>query len=225
MIPPTSIDGTDITGATIDGTDVQEITVDGQTVFSASLDVTQDFEDGNVNDWVGINGTTTSIDSTEVNTGSYAMFVDATLNNNSFENGAYYDAVQLDPNKKYKITCAIYNVAQSRSNGTHGGPAFWSSNQSDGVGLYTNIEENKSEINDIGTSRQSLVGNLSESQAGWANYVIEFDNSTGDIDIEYTDVNNNVVTATATKSFTATYAGIWLFRDTIRVDDWRLEEI
>jgi len=33
---PTSIDGTDITGATIDGTDVQEITVDGQTVFSAT---------------------------------------------------------------------------------------------------------------------------------------------------------------------------------------------
>jgi len=32
---PTSIDGTDITGATIDGTDVQEITVDGQIVFSA----------------------------------------------------------------------------------------------------------------------------------------------------------------------------------------------
>jgi hypothetical protein len=35
MMPPTSIDGTDITGATIDGQDVQEITVDGQTVFSA----------------------------------------------------------------------------------------------------------------------------------------------------------------------------------------------
>jgi len=39
MIPPTSIDGTDITGATIDGTDVQEITVDGDTVFSAGPDV------------------------------------------------------------------------------------------------------------------------------------------------------------------------------------------
>jgi len=37
MMPPTSIDGTDITGATIDGTDVQEITVDGQTVFSAQV--------------------------------------------------------------------------------------------------------------------------------------------------------------------------------------------
>jgi len=35
MIPPTSIDGTDITGATIDGTDVTEITVDGDVVFSA----------------------------------------------------------------------------------------------------------------------------------------------------------------------------------------------
>jgi len=34
-MPPISIDGTDITGATIDGTDVQEITVDGQTVFTA----------------------------------------------------------------------------------------------------------------------------------------------------------------------------------------------
>jgi hypothetical protein len=35
MMPPTSIDGTDITGATIDGSDVSEITVDGQTVFTA----------------------------------------------------------------------------------------------------------------------------------------------------------------------------------------------
>jgi len=33
---PTSIDGTDITGATIDGQDVQEITVDGDTVFTAA---------------------------------------------------------------------------------------------------------------------------------------------------------------------------------------------
>jgi hypothetical protein len=37
MMPPTSIDGTDITGATIDGQDVQEITVDGDTVFTAGI--------------------------------------------------------------------------------------------------------------------------------------------------------------------------------------------
>jgi len=39
MIPPTSIDGTDITGATIDGIDVTEITVDGDTVFTAVPDI------------------------------------------------------------------------------------------------------------------------------------------------------------------------------------------
>jgi len=33
--PPTSIDGTDITGATIDGQDVDSITIDGQEVFSS----------------------------------------------------------------------------------------------------------------------------------------------------------------------------------------------
>jgi len=44
---PTSIDGTDITGATIDGTDVTEITVDGQTVFSPlpdSADILVDYD-------------------------------------------------------------------------------------------------------------------------------------------------------------------------------------
>ena len=44
---PTSIDGTDITGATIDGTDVQEITVDGDVVFSGGFDplIIDNFED------------------------------------------------------------------------------------------------------------------------------------------------------------------------------------
>ena len=36
---PTSIDGTEITGATIDGQDVSEITVDGETVFTAIPDI------------------------------------------------------------------------------------------------------------------------------------------------------------------------------------------
>jgi len=53
---PTSIDGTDITGATIDGTEVQEITVDGDTVFSAT-DVLEDFERSNpINDYSGDTG-------------------------------------------------------------------------------------------------------------------------------------------------------------------------
>ena len=63
MIPPTSIDGTDITGATIDGTDVQEITVDGDVVFSAVPDSlisrytfdNADLSNGNPLDVVGPN--------------------------------------------------------------------------------------------------------------------------------------------------------------------------
>ena len=50
MIPPTSIDGTDITGATIDGTDVQEITVDGNVVFSSGFNnyISDDFNDNDL---------------------------------------------------------------------------------------------------------------------------------------------------------------------------------
>jgi len=50
---PTSIDGTDITGATIDGTDVTEITVDGDTVFTAGPTIIDDFESGNLNAYQG----------------------------------------------------------------------------------------------------------------------------------------------------------------------------
>ena len=51
---PTSIDGTEITGATIDGQDVSEITVDGETVFTAIPDsIVYDFEDGDLNGWSG----------------------------------------------------------------------------------------------------------------------------------------------------------------------------
>jgi len=38
-MPPTSIDGNDITGATIDGEEVQEITVDGQVAYTAGPDI------------------------------------------------------------------------------------------------------------------------------------------------------------------------------------------
>jgi len=65
MIPPTSIDGTDITGATIDGTDVQEITVDGDVVFSAvppipdeNIYLQDDFDDNRLTNRID-NGTTT----------------------------------------------------------------------------------------------------------------------------------------------------------------------
>jgi len=69
---PTSIDGTDITGATIDGQDVQEITVDGQTVFSAAF--FEGFEDGNINEYSGSTGSF-SVQSADVFEGNFALEV------------------------------------------------------------------------------------------------------------------------------------------------------
>jgi len=94
MMPPTSIDGTDITGATIDGTDVQEITVDGDTVFSAGPTIIEDFERANpLNDYQGNVGnwqTTTSqaIDGTSLQkaTGNAKMIYNRSLTE-SFSRG------------------------------------------------------------------------------------------------------------------------------------------
>jgi len=59
---PTSIDGTDITGATIDGTDVQEITVDGQTVFSAGPVIPDEGDLHARYDWTQASGTSSVSD-------------------------------------------------------------------------------------------------------------------------------------------------------------------
>jgi len=72
MIPPTSIDGTDITGATIDGTDVTEITVDGDEVFSAFA-LREDFEHNNLAGEYQGDLSLYSITSTTVDAGNFAL--------------------------------------------------------------------------------------------------------------------------------------------------------
>jgi len=68
---PTSIDGTDITGATIDGTEVTEITVDGQTVFSpgpptATLEHHYQADNVNLSDGQTINTWTDDVGSSDL---------------------------------------------------------------------------------------------------------------------------------------------------------------
>jgi len=78
---PTSIDGTDITGATIDGTDVTEITVDGQTVFTAEqILIVDDFNSQDLSPYFGNTGAFT-FDSGTVFEGSHALRDD--VRNNS----------------------------------------------------------------------------------------------------------------------------------------------
>ena len=100
MIPPTSIDGTDITGATIDGTDVQEITVDGDVVFSAGPTVTvlDDFEDNNTNGWNPLVGATKSITNFAAE-GSFAMETTGTTSNNS----ANFKFYSFPTNKEFEL--------------------------------------------------------------------------------------------------------------------------
>src|SRR6056297_1506584 len=90
MIPPTSIDGTDITGATIDGTDVQEITVDGDVVFTA-IPVIETFESGNVSGWnhVSSAGGGFSISNDAFN-GNHAGNLEVT--SGGFQSVAYFDS-------------------------------------------------------------------------------------------------------------------------------------
>jgi len=78
---PTSIDGTDITGATIDGTDVTEITVDGQTVFSAETIIEDNFSTNTINDFSQYN-------MSNGNTVTNAF----TVTNNRLENTTFGDA-------------------------------------------------------------------------------------------------------------------------------------
>jgi len=100
--PPTSIDGTDITGATIDGQEVQEITVDGQTVFTAeklpvaysNLVAWYPFDSsfyggGNADDVTALLKPAQSGDSTPYN---------ATVNGASFQSSAGVTDVNAGPN-------------------------------------------------------------------------------------------------------------------------------
>ena len=49
---PIRIDGNEVSGVTLDNQDVSEVTVDGDVVFTAGPTIIDDFEDGNLNEYV-----------------------------------------------------------------------------------------------------------------------------------------------------------------------------
>jgi len=107
MIPPTSIDGTDITGATIDGTDVQEITVDGDVVFSAApAGFFEGFEDGNLNEYSGDISSFT-VQSNTVFAGNFAL-----ENVSSFDEIYRQDAMSPGDKAEYYTRTKINEVSQ-----------------------------------------------------------------------------------------------------------------
>jgi len=100
MMPPTSIDGTDITGATIDGTEVQEITVDGQTVFSAAPDVVKL---GNLVAWYRMEGNADDETVNQPTSGDTTDFA-GTQNGGSFVNSDVIDLITGTTGLAYEFT-------------------------------------------------------------------------------------------------------------------------
>jgi len=95
---PTSIDGTDITGATIDGSDVQEITVDGDVVFSAG----PDFPSSVVNRWPFDEGSGSTV--TDVIGGDNGSITGATwVSDNTYIGGS---ALSFDGSNDFVFTGA-----------------------------------------------------------------------------------------------------------------------
>jgi len=134
---PTSIDGTEITGATIDGQEVQEITVGGDVVFTAEQ-IIDDFEDGNINGWVSENVESIQFENghnggtaVELNTlgGSYpptSRLITSELLPSSFSDGdivEWYWKWDYDGKIRFTISDSNDNIqveAQIRPNGLDG---------------------------------------------------------------------------------------------------------
>jgi len=127
MIPPTSIDGTDITGATIDGQDVQEITVDGDTVFTAAD--FYGFEDGTFQGW------TAQVDENDGNQSfSVGSDIDTPTGSNSlnfFDNGNGDLAVVMESPESYDS----YNITFKAYSETNG------DNQSFGMSIFDTVPD------------------------------------------------------------------------------------
>jgi len=177
MIPPTSIDGTDITGATIDGTDVTEITVDGDVVFSAGPDfplVVDDFESGNLNDYTNTSGFT--ISSSVVAEGSNSLELQNP--DNIFDMYSDFgDGLNAYPQKGQKFSVLIYD-----SNTTQPVVLFGvDGSAEDGYGFQHIPDSNFARLYRVdGGSRTDLLSaNISLNKSEWYEYEIQWHDGSG----------------------------------------------
>ena len=167
---PTSIDGTEITGATIDGQDVSEITVDGETVFTAIPDsVIEDFEQNNLNSWNNTGGIT--IRSSTALEGSFNLEVTSPLNN---VGGRPYslegDGLPFYPGKGAKFSF----LARDGGTTTRPGIVFGVDENTNGIDGFEIRHVNKNEAN---------VNRLDDGQA--AGFDIRPSFTTGNAVYEY----------------------------------------
>jgi len=211
---PTSIDGTDITGATIDGTDVQEITVDGNTVFTAGPPIVDDFESGSLAPYTSTSNYTISSTTVAKGSNSLEMNGGGTGPGNLFDMFSEPgDGLANYPVKGQKFSVFLYNTAIQEN-------AFlFGVDGSDGSGYYVFHLAGANQVvlgraDNFTKDTRLFEINPSMSQNEWYEYEIQWHDGSGsepdntiELTVFDTDANNDRDTQITTNSIVdSTYA-------------------
>jgi len=184
---PTSIDGTDITGATIDGQDVEEITVDGQTVFSGAPPIIDSFEDGNLSEYSGSTGSYNIVNS-PVFDGSNAL--QATSPND--------DIHRTDAVSPGDTVAVYYRAADPADNA---GAFRFGYNGSSGYEVNVSVEFDNFRIRTAAFSTLASDSSLGLSQNEWYRVEVDYRDSSAST-IEATLIEDSTGTTVSTISTT-----------------------
>jgi len=179
-MPPTSIDGSEITGATIDGQDVSEITVDGQTVFTAIPDSgvsywtldDADTQTGSSIDFWGsndgsINGATTGVSGADQ---EYAT--NEAYSFDGIDDSVVCGSTALDETDGFSISCWVNPDSASGNLPIVGA---WDETTSDRVWAIENKNGSAAFITSSDGSFQSGNRASGSSLSGWTHLVGVYD--------------------------------------------------
>jgi len=208
---PTSIDGTDITGATIDGTDVTEITVDGDTVFTAGIpnSLIEDWESGDFTYWRG-NGQNNghSISTTQVYKGSFSLYLDGTdpsgaiISDGGKEStpsagDCWHFFTYHTDNGNFRVNFAVDAGESATETGLYVGSSYYLFVRSDEVRLA-----------DGGSNFGSLSHTSKQNE--WLETYIDW-GVNGDFDIRRYDSNSNLLDSFTTNDTSYTSGGVGIY--------------
>jgi len=190
MIPPTSIDGTDITGATIDGTDVQEITVDGQTVFTAEK-IIDDFESNNLTNYSAETSQFEIISGADAIDGSFSL----QSKNADFDADGIYSDSGLS-NYPQRGDTFEFKIETVGNNNVNAGMIFGvQSNENDNYMFNVTPNDFRIRKDQEITSNNRTFQNITGG-SGWGNpqpYTCKIEWGTTTISSEWFDANGNLL--------------------------------
>ena len=200
---PTSIDGTDITGATIDGTDVQEITVDGDVVFSATT-IVDDFETQNLNIWSGDTGSYT-IDTSTVKVGNASVRYASGGGNDRIGTATGIDRTP-DAGDRHQVWMRPGNGGNSIQEVHYASDSF--AGRNDGYNVWIRADTNEFQLRVYQNGSGTLIASSSLSSIGSQWHLVEmFHDTNGDFEHTLYDSNGTTQLAQITGNDTTHLTG------------------